>query len=127
VGKHSRIAPTAEQAFDRDDDSPLIEQIEPVLRRQLSLLEQLAAACVQTFADGGANPALLREASGVSRSIVSLSSEIRARDKVARQQLMELNADAVIGWAKLQTPAARARLVRDVVALDETKKKSVLG
>jgi hypothetical protein len=61
------------------------------------------------------------------RTLVMLASELRKAEKADVDAIKKLSPAVVMTWVKSQTPEYRARLVRDVTAIDAIAKRSVLG
>jgi len=58
---------------------------------------------------------------------VMLFAELRKAEKAQAQAAAELSHGLVLSWAKQQTREVRARLLRDLEAIDNPHRRSVLG
>lgn len=61
----------------------------------------------------------------MAAQLVAIGCEIRKAAKAEANALRELTPSVLVAWAKLQTVEARARIVRELLAIDS--RKSVLG
>lgn len=61
------------------------------------------------------------------RTITMLLGELRKAEKGEVDAVKKLSHASVMLWAKTQTVEGRARLVREVSALDAVERRSVLG
>lgn len=59
--------------------------------------------------------------------VAQVAGELRKAEKLELDALKKLTPAEIFVWAKQQTPELRARLVRDITALDAVERKSVLG
>jgi len=56
-----------------------------------------------------------------------VEAERRKAEKSEIDSIRKITPAVMMTWAKLQTPELRARMVRDITALDATERRSVLG
>lgn len=61
------------------------------------------------------------------KNVASVAAEQRKAEKAELDSVRRITPGVVMQWIKLQTPEYRARLVREVQALDAKERKSVLG
>ena len=118
MGRHSKMKPPTKRRRKATTTASVPPDIEPMLARTLAHLERLFESSEATFEAGDANPALLRETSGVARAIVSISAEIRAREKAAWQRATEFTVHEVVEFARTLSADERRRLVLAVQDLD---------
>lgn len=62
----------------------------------------------------------------LAKNAASVAAEQRKAEKGELESIRKLSFAVVLTWIKEQTAEARARLIRDVVAID-SQRKSVLG
>lgn len=56
-----------------------------------------------------------------------VAAEVRKSEKLEGDAIRKLSPAVVMTWIKAQTAEYRARLVRDVTALDDPMRRSLLG
>lgn len=56
-----------------------------------------------------------------------IAAELRKADKAREDSVRRITGAVVSEWIRLQTPEYRARLVREIEALDSKERRSVLG
>lgn len=85
---------------------------------------------IQEIADGTKKPKprdpTVRIAQ-LAKIIAPIAAELRKAEKAELDAIRRITPGVVMQWIKLQTPEYRARLVREVQALDAKERKSVLG
>ncbi len=89
-----------------------------MLDRSAAHLACMLSLCEAAATKGEVGPALVRESAGLARAIVTLSSEQRAREKASRKASEELNAIAVIEWARGATRRERDEVVHAIEELN---------
>lgn len=63
----------------------------------------------------------------LAAELVAVADAARKRAKLELDALRDLTPGNVLAWARQQTPEVRARLVRDIGAIDNPNRGSVLG
>ncbi len=63
----------------------------------------------------------------LGQKAVAIAAEQRKAEQADRDSIRELSPSVVLSWVRMQTPEYRARLAKDVVGMDATNRKSVLG
>jgi hypothetical protein len=63
----------------------------------------------------------------MAAQLVAIGCEIRKAAKAELNSLRDITPAAMLQWVRLQTPEVRARLVKDITAIDAPARRSVLG
>lgn len=94
-------------------------------------LEMLRSGLVEAFeavrgalASGDVAPQLVREMAGAARSIVTIESELRAREKARRHTARTVPREVVVAYIRELAEEERARMLLEIAAMAEG---SVMG
>jgi hypothetical protein len=63
----------------------------------------------------------------LAKNAASVAAEQRKAEKGELDAIKKLSPAVILAWIKEQSPEYRARLVREVVAIDSSVRRSVLG
>ena len=119
MSRHTTLkAPKPRREAAKPADPSMFDRVETMLATLLCSVEATVAA-------GEASPALVREAAGIARAMVTLEAERRARAKQELAAQQWLTVPIVIRFLRELPPAARARLIRDVQHLTSDKRSGL--
>jgi len=88
--------------------------IDSMLQGWVVRLERLYSNIEATVESGEATPAILRESAAIARALVSVSAEIRAREKAANLLAEDLSTSDVIRWFRTLHVQERESVVREL-------------
>lgn len=63
----------------------------------------------------------------VAKLALEINGEMRKAEKLEMNAAKALDHSQVLSWARQQTPELRARVVKELVAIDNPNRRSVLG
>jgi hypothetical protein len=69
----------------------------------------------------------IRQIASLAKQAAPIAAEQRKAEKGEFDAIRRLSAGVIMTWIRQQTPEYRARLVREVTAIDARDRKSVLG
>ena len=127
MGRHVKLKPPGPGArAERTAQDASQDEAGRLINRASKHLDELLDACERTLLDGEASPGLARESAGVARAIVSLSSELRQRERGVRDAVRSLapeERDALVREYVKDLPAKRRAEFRAWLnALDDAEK-----
>lgn len=106
------------------------EEADALLRDELEHLRSLRQTVADALASGKATPALVRESAGVARALVSVSTEIRQRDKYARSTVPKMTPEErdelVLSYIR-DLPKERRAVIRELLDELDSEDLGVLG
>jgi hypothetical protein len=76
---------------------------------------------------GRARRHAIRAIASLAKQAAPIAAEQRKAEKGELDAIRRLSASVIMAWIRQQTPEYRARLVREVTAIDARERKSVLG
>jgi hypothetical protein len=63
----------------------------------------------------------------LSAKASQIAGELRKAEKADKDSIRTITPAVMMSWIRMQTPEYRAKLVREVIAIDDKNRKSVLG
>jgi hypothetical protein len=108
MSKHTQMkAPKARRDAAKPADPSMFDRVETMLTTLLASVEATVSA-------GEASPALVREANGIARAMVTLEAERRARAKQEAAAQQWLTVPAVLQFLRSLPAAERGRVIREL-------------
>src|SRR5689334_22057761 len=90
-----------------------------------AILTEIRGIADKTIKPKGHDPA--SRIAWLAQRAAAVAAEQRKAEKADLDAIKRLSPAVVITWIKQQTPEYRARLLRDVAAIDNKERRSVLG
>jgi hypothetical protein len=108
MSKHTHLkAPKTRPNAAKPADPSMFDRVETMLTTLLASVEATVAA-------GEASPALVREANGIARAMVTLEAERRARAKQEAAAREWLSLPVVLQFLRSLPAAERGRVIREL-------------
>ncbi len=78
-------------------------------------------------APGRSRRGAIRQIASLAKQAAPIAAEQRKAEKGELDAVRRLSPAVILAWVRQQTPEYRARLVREVTAIDAKERRSVLG